>query len=232
MQTTSQDFAGQHVAVTGGTGWLGTAVVGELVERGATVHIPAWQQHEVDRSPWWGHERVSGAVGGDLSDEKQALSFFADLPALSASIHVAGGFAMAPIEQVDSEQVDAQLRLNALSCLWSCKASVASMRAGGQGGRIVNVTAGPGLGAGPGMVAYAMGKSAVAAITRSLAEELRAERILVNAIVPGVMDTPTNRKAMPDADFSSWSPLPAVAVTVANLASPRNETTTGAFVPV
>jgi NAD(P)-dependent dehydrogenase (short-subunit alcohol dehydrogenase family) len=82
------------------------------------------------------------------------------------------------------------------------------------------------------MTAYAVAKAGVAALTRSLAVELRDEGILVNAIVPSIIDTPTNRQAMPDADFASWPSPDEIAETVAFLCSPANSLTSGALVPI
>jgi NAD(P)-dependent dehydrogenase (short-subunit alcohol dehydrogenase family) len=79
---------------------------------------------------------------------------------------------------------------------------------------------------------HAASKAAVASLTASLSEELAAENIWVNAVVPSIMDTPTNRRAMPDADFERWPKLPEVAATIAFLASPQNKATRGALVPV
>jgi len=82
------------------------------------------------------------------------------------------------------------------------------------------------------MIAYTAGKAAVAAITRALAAEVAPEGILVNAVAPSIIDTPANRAAMPKADHSLW-PTPAqIAETIAFLASPGNEVTSGAVVPV
>jgi NAD(P)-dependent dehydrogenase (short-subunit alcohol dehydrogenase family) len=82
------------------------------------------------------------------------------------------------------------------------------------------------------MTAYAAAKAAVASLTLSLAEELAAERIWVNAVVPSTMDTPANRRAMPKADFARWPKVEEVAATIALLASPQNAVTRGALVPV
>ena len=100
------------------------------------------------------------------------------------------------------------------------------------GGRLVNVAARPALVPTPGLSAYAASKAAVAAMTQSLAEELKREGIWVNAVVPSTMDTPANRAAMPSADFAAWPSVDDVAETIAFLASPRNRSTRGALVPV
>jgi NAD(P)-dependent dehydrogenase (short-subunit alcohol dehydrogenase family) len=77
-----------------------------------------------------------------------------------------------------------------------------------------------------------MSKAAVASLTTSLSEELKDERIWVNAVVPSTMDTGANRAAMPEADFTKWPKVEEVASTIVFLASPSNRVTRGALVPV
>ena len=91
---------------------------------------------------------------------------------------------------------------------------------------------GPAAPAGSPARTAATARSGVAAITRSLAEEVRAEGILVNAVLPSVMDTPANRAAMPGADFAAWPKVEQVAEPIVFLASPGNALTSGALVPV
>ena len=93
-----------------------------------------------------------------------------------------------------------------------------------QGGRIVNVAALPALEPrrGAQMAAYATSMAAVAAFTQALAEELKADRILVNAIAPSIVDTPANRAAMPKADPARWLSPEAAAETIPYLVSPAN----------
>ena len=81
-------------------------------------------------------------------------------------------------------------------------------------------------------VAYAASKSAVAAMTQALGEELAADGILVNAIVPSIIDTPANREAMPDADHGAWASVEQLADTIVYLASPGNEVVRSGLVPV
>jgi NAD(P)-dependent dehydrogenase (short-subunit alcohol dehydrogenase family) len=104
----------------------------------------------------------------------------------------------------------------------------------GNGGRIVNVAARPALEwrMGVGMTAYTATKAAVAALTVALAEEVAKNGILVNAIAPSIIDTPANRTAMPKADHSAWPKPDEIARTIAFLASPENQVTRGAIVPV
>ena len=82
------------------------------------------------------------------------------------------------------------------------------------------------------MIAYSTSKAAVASITQCLAEEVRDDSILVNAIVPSIMDTAANRKAMPGADFDKWPKVEQVAQTIGFLVSPQNSLTNGGLIPV
>ena len=234
MPHSTIDLTGRHVVVTGGAGALGTAVVARFLAAGATVHIPA-----IDDGP--GSRGLPGAhyiPRVDLGDERQVIALYADLPHLWASVHLAGGFTWSRIEDTTADAARAQLEMNAMTCLLCCREAIARMRAraaanpGEPGGRIVNVGSRGALIPGPGLAAYAMAKAAVHALTLQLAEELRQEQILVNAVLPSIIDTPANRANMPDADFDRW-PKPAdIAEAVLFLASPSNAVTTGALVPV
>jgi NAD(P)-dependent dehydrogenase (short-subunit alcohol dehydrogenase family) len=222
------DFSGRDVVVTGGTGALGAAVVELLVSAGATCHIPAHRATDAQQ------ERVRIVGGIDLADEAAVTRFYAELPALWASIHCAGGFEMAPIADTTLSSFRAMMDTNAVSCFLCSREAVRKIRAttGAGGGRIVNVAAKPALVPTAGLAAYAASKAAVASLTVSLSEELAAERIWVNAVVPSTMDTPANRMAMPKADFDKWPKVSEVAATIAFLASPQNAVTRGALVPV
>lgn len=232
------DYADLSVVVTGGTGALGTAVVRLLIERGARCHVPARNEGDVRRFPLAGDRRVTVRAGVDVSDEVQAGQYYAALPSLWASIHVAGGFSGGPIDDTSAEMAQRMLSTNALSAFLCSREAVRRIRAGvkpgapAAGGRIVNVAAKAVLVPTANVTAYAMSKAAVAALTTSLAEELRAEEIWVNAVLPSVMDTPANRVAMPRANFTAWPTVEAVAGTIAFLASPLNTSTRGALVPV
>ena len=91
------DFAGSHVVVTGGTGALGRAVIGALRAANAVCHVPNLIAAELDGFPFAADPGVQIARGIDLADEAAVKRFYGALPPLWASIHLAGGFAMAPI---------------------------------------------------------------------------------------------------------------------------------------
>jgi len=226
------DFRERHVIVTGGAGALGTAVVAALVEAGAFCHVPCLNEAEAARFRFRGHKQLTLAVAGSLTEETTIDHFYQTVTPLWASIHIAGGFAAAPLRETTAAAIRQQLDMNLLSCMLCCRAAVRAMGRGG--GRIVNVAARAALEwrSGAGMTAYTVSKAAVAALTVALAEEVVKDGILINAIAPSIMDTPANRGAMPKADYALWPKVEEVAATVVFLASPENRVTRGAVVPV
>jgi len=228
------DYREHHVVVTGGTGALGTAMVGALVEAGAICHVPYIDRAEAERFRWRDHARVKLVASIELTDEAAVAKLYNGVPKLWGSVHLAGGFAMAPIGETTKADLLKQIGMNFVTAFLCCRAAVTAMMRAGEGGRIVNVATRPALEwrAGAGMVAYTASKSAVAALTVALAEEVVKSGILVNAVAPSTMDTPANRRAMPNADHDAWPKVEDVATTILFLASPENRVTRGAVVPV
>jgi NAD(P)-dependent dehydrogenase (short-subunit alcohol dehydrogenase family) len=225
-------FKDRYVMVTGGTGALGRAVVGSLITSGAHCHVTYMHDAEAKTFPF--REQVTLHAVDDLANETTVTKLYDALPELWASIHLAGGFAISSIADTNKEKLMAQVETNFVACFLCCRAAIKAIRRSGGGGRIVNVAARPGLEwrTGSGMVAYATSKAAVAAMTVALAEEVVSDGILVNAVAPSTMDTPANRKAMPQADFAAWPKVEEVAATILFLASPDNAVTRGGVVPV
>ncbi|MDB5173268.1 MAG: Dehydrogenase [Phycisphaerales bacterium] len=228
------EYSNRHVVVTGGTGALGAAVVGLLVNSGATVHIPAHRAPDPAKFPLARHERVKVVAPVDLSDEDAVRSFYQSLPPLWASVHAAGGFTAGPITETSLKDFREMFETNAVTSFLCCREAVRKIQssAGTRGGRLVNVAAKGAIVPAAGLSAYAASKAAVANLTLCLSEELAAEGIWVNAVLPSIMDTPINRQVMPKADFTKWPKVEEVAATIAFLASPQNAVTRGALVPV
>jgi NAD(P)-dependent dehydrogenase (short-subunit alcohol dehydrogenase family) len=228
----SNEYSGRHVVVTGATGELGEAVARLLISRGAIVHVPARNPEKAGALYAGLTDIVKVASVADLADEAAVVSFYAGLPVLWASIHCAGGFAMSKMGETALGDLRKLLDMNTVSAFLCCREAVKAMKGGG--GRIVNVAAQAGAEPrrGAGMIAYTASKAAVAAITLALAEEVAAQGIWVNAVVPSLMDTEANRRAIPNADSTKWPKLDEVAATVAFLASPQNAVTRAALVPV
>ncbi len=222
---------GLECVVTGGTGALGRAVVASLLERGAKVHVPWVLEREVADFP---HRDKVALARVDLADERAVEEFYRGLPGLFASIHLAGGFAMAKVVETSGRDFESMWRLNAFTAFLTCREAVRTIRRTrpSRGGRIVNVAARPVAQPVGGMIGYSASKSSVAALTQALAEETKDDGILVNAVLPSIMDTPANRAAMPGADHASWPKVGEVAEAILSLASPANAVTSGALVPV
>jgi NAD(P)-dependent dehydrogenase (short-subunit alcohol dehydrogenase family) len=227
------DFRDRHIVVTGGTGALGSALVGMLLEAGAVCHVPWLKEGELQRFAHGSHAHVR-LMQADLTDEASVAKLYDGAPRLWASIHIAGGFAMEAVAKTGKTALMQQLDTNFVSCFLCCSAAVRTMTKSGAGGRIVNIAARPGLEwrSGAGMAAYTASKAAVAALTVALAEEVVKDGILVNAVAPSTIDTPANRAAMPKADHAAWPKVDEIAQTILFLASPDNRVTRGAVVPV
>ena len=183
------DFRDRHVVITGGTGALGSAVVGALLEAGAICHVACYDDADAQRFRLRDRERVTLSITGNLADEANVARLYDGVAPLWASIHIAGGFAAAPLAETSVATMRQQIDMNLVSCLLCCRAAVNAMAR--SGGRIVSVAARPGLEwrTGAGSVAYTASKAAVAAATVALAEEVAKDGILVNAVAPSIMDT-------------------------------------------
>jgi NAD(P)-dependent dehydrogenase (short-subunit alcohol dehydrogenase family) len=223
-------FENRVVVVTGGTGALGAAIVQLIAAQGARCIIPSHRAAEPPKVSGPGSAEI--VPGSDLTDEASVERFYAALPACWASIHAAGGFAMSPIGHTSKADFQKMLDTNALTAFLCSREAVKRMRTAG-GGRIVNIAAKAAVIPAGGMVAYSMSKAAVVSLTQSLAEEAAADGIWVNAVLPSIMDTAANRASFPPGtDFSKWPKVEEVARTIAFLASPDNQVTRGALVPV
>lgn len=216
-------------AITGGFGVLGQAVARAALADGAKVAL-------IDFAPE-GRGLPDGvlALGGvDLSDAARAAAAMNAVAeangGLDALVNVAGGFVWQTLEDGDLAAWTRMFSLNTLTCATACKAALPHLLAS-PAGRIVNVGAGGAVKAAAGMGAYAASKAGVHRLTESLAEELKG-RVTVNAVLPSIIDTPTNRADMPDADFGAWVTPDEVAQAILWLASGAAGGVTGALLPV
>lgn len=228
---------GKVAIVTGGTGALGQSVALRFLADGASVAVPwivpeEWSALETRAGD--GRARLHGARV-DMADEAGVAAFVADVLGRSARLDVlvnaVGGFAGGDLASTPLAEWRRLLDLNLTSAAVGCRAVLPAMRAARRG-RIVNVASRavvPPLG---GFIAYTVSKSAVIALTQALAQEERPHGITVNAVLPSTMDTPANRRAMPDADRSGWVSTESVADVIAYLASDAAAAVSGACVAV
>jgi NAD(P)-dependent dehydrogenase (short-subunit alcohol dehydrogenase family) len=213
-----------HVVVAGGAGALGEAVVDAFVAEGAVCHVPVRGEAPAPR------EGVIWAPRVDLTDEPRVTRFYASVPAIAASVHVAGGFAAKAFVDTSRADLETMLAVNLVTTFLCCREAVRKLQAAG-GGSIVNVGSRASEVPGGGAIAYTASKAAVAGLTRALAEEVRSKGIRVNAVLPSVIDTAANRAAMPRADFERWAKPSEIATAVLWLASPANRLVSGALLP-
>jgi NAD(P)-dependent dehydrogenase (short-subunit alcohol dehydrogenase family) len=147
-------------------------------------------------------------------------------------VNAVGGFrAGTPLHETSLETWDFMLNLNARSVFIASRTVIPHMLAQGSG-KIVSVAARPGLRGNAKMAAYSVSKSAVIRLTESMAAELKGAGINVNCILPGTIDTPQNRQAMPNADPSRWVKPEALADVILFLASDAAREVHGAALPV
>lgn len=220
--------------VTGGTGGLGTAVVGRLLDDGWRVVVPWVAERELERV-----ERREGLelVQADLFDADAVAAVVAragedDVAPLRGVANLVGGFGMgAKVAEAPIDEFDAQLRLNLRPTYLVTQAALPRIVAAGGGG-IVCVGSRAALQPFSGAAGYVTAKAAVIAFAQAVAVEYRDEGVRCNAILPSVIDTPANRASMPRADLSKWVAPAQIAGVVAHLLSDDGAVTSGAAIPV
>jgi NAD(P)-dependent dehydrogenase (short-subunit alcohol dehydrogenase family) len=231
------EFQGQVAIITGAAGNLGTALCHKLAAAGATVALldrdtDAMAQL-LDGLPADGTAASFGVNLLDPASVADAVNAVHDrFGRIDILANVAGGFAMGPtLDETDDATWNLMLDLNARSVFHTARAVLPHMRAAGYG-RIVNVAARAALQGQGNMGPYCAAKAAVVSLTESMAAETRELDINVNCILPGTVDTPQNRAAMPDQDHDKWVPTDALADVMVFLASRAARCVSGAAVPV
>ncbi|MGB3743855.1 MAG: SDR family NAD(P)-dependent oxidoreductase, partial [Xanthobacteraceae bacterium] len=124
------DFRNRHIIVTGGAGALGTAVVGQLIDAGAICHVPCMNEAEAARFSLRDHRQVKLTVTGSLADEPAIERLYRGVAPLWGSIHIAGGFAAAPLRDTELATIRQQFEMNLLSCMLCCRAAIRAMSGG------------------------------------------------------------------------------------------------------
>ncbi|MBO0710745.1 MAG: SDR family oxidoreductase [Acetobacteraceae bacterium] len=230
-------FKRKIVVVTGAAGNVGRAVCRLLAEREARVAavdtLDAPLREAVAALPHAGqHLAVSGV---DLLDPASCTAFvervLRELGPIDGALNTVGGFAMAALDAAGPELWDQMFGLNLKSALNLYRAVIPGMRAARRGS-LVAIGAAAALRAPAQMGAYAASKGAVLRLTESFADELKADGIRVNAVLPGTIDTPQNRAAMPDADPALWVKPIEVAEAILFLLSDAASGVSGALLPV
>src|SRR3954453_11008157 len=218
------------VVVTGGTGGLGAAVTRALLAADWDVVVPWFAEAELERVD--AHERLT-LVQADLTEPRSAADAVAAAgDDLRAVVNLVGGFAMGGrVHETPIDDFERQLRLNLRPTYLMCAAALPRLLAAG-GGSIVCVSSRAAVRPFSGAAGYVTGKAAVLAFVDALHEEYRDDGIRANAIMPSTIDTPANRRSMPDADFDTWVKPEEIARVIAFLCSDHAGVTSGSRVPV
>lgn len=216
------------IAITGGHGVLGRAVVEAALADGLKVAVI---DHASGQSAPDGVLELGGVDLTDPASAKAAIeAVFAHFGRLDALLNIAGGFVWQTTDDADPAWAK-MFALNLTTALNASRAALPHLKASPEG-RIVNVGANAALKSAAGMGAYAASKAGVHRLTESLAEELKETSVTVNAVLPSILDTAQNRKDMPDADPAKWVAPADLARVMLFLASPDSRAVTGALIPV
>jgi NAD(P)-dependent dehydrogenase (short-subunit alcohol dehydrogenase family) len=231
-------FSGEVVLVAGGTGGLGRAVSLAFLEEGAKVFVTYRQEEEL--------VALRGAAGAngpalagqrvDVTEEAAVAQFIDGILAkygrLDAMVNTVGGYAGgAKLWESDTKVFDQMLMLNLRSGLMLARAVIPAMLKQKRGA-IVNVASKAALEHAAGLAAYAASKASALALMDSLAEELKGTGVRANSILPSIIDTEANRKAMPTANFEKWPKPQDIARVILFLCSADAKVIHGAAVPV
>lgn len=232
------DFSGRVVIVTGAAGNLGNAVTRAFQSAGARLTL-------VDRA----EDRLQRLYPDMVDSFDYLLANSVDLTSAEAVqsmvdktlerfgqiqvlVNTAGGYrAGTPVHETPLETWDFMLNLNARSVFLVSRAVIPHLLQQ-RYGKIINVAARVARQGRANMAVYSASKSAVVHLTESMAAELKGEGINVNCILPSTIDTPANRRAMPEADYSSWVKPQAIAEVILFLASDSASPLHGVAVPV
>lgn len=225
------------VVVTGGTGYLGSSVCRAFAEAGASVVAVYLLDREI---PYF--EKTLGPevekvtlIKADVTRagemDRVVKDVIARFKRIDVLVNTVGGYMAGSVDETTGEDFDRAMALNLKSAFLACKAVIPAMRKARRG-KIVNVSSEASLVGDAESFLYSAGKAGVNRLTESLARELKDANVQVNCVMPRVLDTPANRKAMPEAEFSQWVKTDQVARVIRWLCSEEANAISGAAIPI
>ena len=230
-------FENKVVMVTGAAGNLGHAVALEFLNEGAKLILT---DHKLNRLtalfPTISQDKhlLADSINSINSDQvseiiQRAVNKFNRIDVL---VNTIGGYrAGLPVHKVNYDEFNSMIDLNLKTAVLACQ-QVAPLMISAKNGKIINVGSRAGLKGAAGAAAYSISKAAVIRMTESLSAELRAYGVNVNCVLPGIIDTPQNRQAMPNAQFTNWVTPKSIARVIVFLASGDANDIHGASIPV
>src|ERR1051326_2616010 len=224
-------MTGKVALVTGANGGLGTHVTKALLDAGATVVglAPKIQQSEFDHANF---AALPAALDSLDSARRAVVTVISDFGKIDVLAHLVGGFAGgSSVADTDDATFQRMFDLNVNAAFHILRAVLPHMRKAGAG-RIVAIGSRAAENPGASVGAYSASKAALVSLIRTVALENKDAGITANVILPGTIDTPANRKAMPGADVAQWVQPGAIASLIQWLAGDAAKDVTGAAIPV
>jgi NAD(P)-dependent dehydrogenase (short-subunit alcohol dehydrogenase family) len=226
---------GKNILITGAFGALGSATAIAASARGARVALIGHAGHASRALIDACGARAVVLTDIDLTKPEDATravtAAHEQMGGLDVVINIAGGFRWQTVADGDPATWDQMFAINLKTALNTSRAAIACLRQS-KAGRIINIGANSAEHGASGMGPYTASKAAVHRLTESLAAELKASGITVNAVLPSIIDTPANRADMPKADHSKWVSPQALSEVILFLASDEASAVTGALLPV
>jgi NAD(P)-dependent dehydrogenase (short-subunit alcohol dehydrogenase family) len=224
------------VLITGATGALGNTSANVFAQANANLALTGRSQRKLETLQPAFSSTQCMIKTADLCNEQDTKQLVDNViehyGRIDVLLNIAGGFDMGKrVHELSEADFDKMFDMNFTSTLNTCKQVIPHMLKQGAG-KIVNVSARAALEGKGKMAPYCISKSAVITLTESLAAEHKSNDINVNCVLPGTIDTPTNRSDMPNADFSTWVPTEDIANTMLFLCSGLANSVNGAIVPV
>lgn len=224
------------VLITGATGALGNTTANIFAQANAKLALTGRTQKKLEvLQPAFANTECM-LQAADLCDELQTQALINNVVSrfgqIDILLNVAGGFDMGKqVHELSADDFNKMFNMNFISTLNMCKQVIPQMLKQNTG-RIVNISARAATEGKGKMAPYCISKSSVITLTESLSEEHKQSDININAILPGTIDTPTNRNDMPNADFNTWVPCEDLANTMLYLSSDLANSVNGAIIPV
>ncbi|MCH7679728.1 SDR family oxidoreductase [candidate division KSB1 bacterium] len=224
--------------LSGSTGALGTAVTQSFLDAGARVVALYSRESSLESlktKVTQNSERLS-AIRTDVLNEASVQGMVKEVlenhRTIDILVNLVGGFfGGVSIVETSEEQWDKMMGLNLKSVFLCCRNVLPAMMKQ-KSGRIITMGSRSGVNAVSGMSAYSASKAGLINFTEALAAEGRARNITANVVIPSIMDTSDNRKAMPDANFANWVKVEMIAETILFLCSETAGDINGAVIPV
>jgi NAD(P)-dependent dehydrogenase (short-subunit alcohol dehydrogenase family) len=222
---------GKIVLVTGANGGLGMHVTQAMLDAGATVIGVSQKIRQSDFT-----SSSFTALPVDISTASGAQKIIADAIArfgrLDILVHTVGGFAGGkPVHEIDDDTFQRMFEMNLNSTFYLLRAAIPAMRKT-RNGRIIAIGSRAAVDPGANVGAYSSSKAAMVSLIRTVAQENKDVGITANVILPGTIDTPANRKAIPKADTGKWVQPTSVASLIVWLAGDAGKDVNGAMIPV